>query len=215
MNNWIMRSISMIVLVTLIWACNDKSPGLEYMPDMYRSPAIEPYVDNSEYGNTNVKSVREPVKGTIPRGFTPYAYENSTEGYELAGENLKTPILLNEQVLADGKQLYGYFCTHCHGKTGDGKGTITHAVYGAVPSYADATPNRRGGRAMKDLREGHIYHVIMFGLNAMGPHNTQINEEERWKIVHYVQSLQGNSKSESEVETAEVEEVSETAVENN
>ena len=97
-------------------------------------------------------------------------------------------------------------CQHCHGKKGDGKGTITHPVYGAVPSYANSTPNRRGDRAMKDLKAGHIYHTIMFGLNAMGPHASQTNEEERWKIVMYVQSMQGNKK---EAETAEVVEVTE------
>jgi len=40
---------------------------------------------------------------------------------------------------------------------------------------------------MCDLKAGHIFHTITFGLNAMGPHATQINEEERWKIVLYVQ----------------------------
>jgi len=210
-----MRSLSLVVFVTLIWACNDKSPGVEYMPDMYRSPAIEPYVDNDDYGNSNVKSVREPVAGTIPRGFKPYAYENSAEGFELAGENLKNPIVLNDLTLAEGKELYGYFCTHCHGKKGDGKGTITHAVYGAVPSYADTIPNRRGGRSMNELRAGHIYHTIMFGLNAMGPHNTQINDDERWKIVHYVQSLQGNDKIEDTAVNTEMAQVSETMAENN
>ena len=120
---------------------------------------------------------------------------------------MKNPLESGEKNLEDGKVLYGMMCKHCHGKKGDGKGTLTHAVYGAVPSYADATPNRRGGRAMKDLSAGHIYHTIMFGLNAMGPHASQINEEERWKIVMYVQSLQGDK---TETEVMEVAEVTET-----
>jgi len=99
-------------------------------------------------------------------------------------------------------------CKHCHGAKGDGKGSITNPVYGAVPSYSDATPNRRGNRAMKDLRAGHIYHTIMFGLNAMGSHASQINEEERWKIVMYVQTLQGNKKAAEE--PAQVAEVTES-----
>ena len=36
-------------------------------------------------------------------------------------------------------------------------------------------------------QEGHIFHAITYGLNAMGPHASQITEEERWKIVLYVQ----------------------------
>lgn len=175
------------------WACNPESPGLEYMPDMYRSPSIEPYVDNAEYGNTNKMTARQPAEGSIPRGFMPYPYPNTLEGYEAAGENLKNPVPLNEKTLEEGKELFGMMCKHCHGAKGDGKGTITNPIYGAVPSYSDPNPTRRGNRAMKDLKPGHIYHTIMYGLNAMGSHASQINEEERWKIVHYVQTLQGNN----------------------
>lgn len=44
---------------------------------------------------------------------------------------------------------------------------------------------------MKQLTEGHIYHTIMYGLNSMGPHSSLIREQDRWKIVAYVQTLQG------------------------
>ena len=37
---------------------------------------------------------------------------------------------------------------------------------------------------------GNIYHAIYYGLNAMGPHNTQLNDKERWLITMYVQELQ-------------------------
>lgn len=48
------------------------SPGLEYTPDMYRSPAVEPYVDygqirDKEYKElTVVQSAMTPPAGTIP-----------------------------------------------------------------------------------------------------------------------------------------------------
>lgn len=182
-------------LVLALGSCGpEQSPGVEYMPDMYRSPSIEPYVDYVDYGNPDSMSARQPVAGTVPRGnYRPYPYPNSDSGYAMAGQNLVNPITGTPEVMADGKELYGYFCSHCHGKNGDGKGTIQNAVYGNVPSYADATPNRRGGRAMNQLKAGHIYHTIMYGLNAMGPHASQLKVDERWKIVHYVQSLQGNN----------------------
>ena len=49
---------------------------------------------------------------------------------------------------------------------------------------------RRTGENMNDLAAGHIYHAIYYGLNAMGPHNSQINDTERWLITMYVQELQ-------------------------
>ena len=41
---------------------------------------------------------------------------------------------------------------------------------------------------------GHIFHAITYGLNAMGAHSSQLTEEERWKIVLYVQELQAIKK---------------------
>jgi hypothetical protein len=38
--------------------------------------------------------------------------------------------------------------------------------------------------------EGHIWHTITFGRNRMWPHASQINPDDRWKIVLYVQTLQ-------------------------
>ncbi len=198
--NTITALLTGTVLSIMFVSCADSnSPGVEYMPDMYRSPAIEIFVD---YNFPDSATSMKAPENSIPRGYKPYAYENTTEGYELAGQTLKTPLNLTEKHIAQGKVLYTSFCAHCHGKKGQGKGSITNAIYGAVPSYIDETPNRRGNRAMIDLTEGHIYHTIMYGLNAMGPHSSLIREQDRWKIVAYVQTLQG--KDPLNMTTAEV-----------
>jgi mono/diheme cytochrome c family protein len=46
---------------------------------------------------------------------------------------------------------------------------------------------------MRELTSGQIFHSITYGLNAMGPHSSQLTEEERWKVVLYVQALQNFS----------------------
>jgi cytochrome c len=97
------------------------------------------------------------------------------------------PMENTDEILADGKALYGMFCKHCHGKTGTGDGTMTHVIYSAVPHFNDDKTIRRSGTPMRELTSGHIFHAITYGLNAMGPHASQITEEERWKIVLYVQ----------------------------
>ena len=106
---------------------------------------------------------------------------------------LNNPLELNSQTLEEGKQLYEMFCKHCHGDKGDGKGSISHPLYSGVPSYADKLAPRRTGASMSELKDGNIYHAITFGLNAMGPHASQLTQEERWKIVHYVNVLQKGS----------------------
>ncbi len=203
------------ILTAFLFACtsDENSPGLEYMPDMYRSPAIEVYVD---YNNPNSPSALQAPENSIPRGYKPYTYPNTNEGYELAGQELKNPLKLDQKVLDEGKVLYTSFCAHCHGKKGKGEGSITNAIYGAVPSYADETPNRRGNRSMSQLKEGHIYHTIMYGLNAMGPHSSLIREQDRWKIVAYVQTLQGKdplAASAGQMEEPEMTEESEEEME--
>lgn len=189
-----------IASVLLIACADPQSPGVEYMPDMYRSPAIEVYVD---YEFPDSATARLAPENSIPRGYKPYAYPNSDEGYELAGQQLKNPLKITEKTIKDGQKLYTSFCAHCHGGEGKGKGSITNAIYGAVPSYSDVAPTRRNGRAMADLKEGHIYHTIMYGLNAMGPHSSLIREEDRWKIVAFVQTLQGKNTAEEDLQVAE------------
>lgn len=203
----IINTIFMATLGTMFFvACEDpQSPGLEYMPDMYRSPAIETYVD---YEFPDSSTARRAPENSIPRGYKPYPYPNTNEGYEMAGEQLSSPLMITEKTIKEGQKLYTSFCAHCHGKKGLGKGSIQNAIYGAVPSYADETPNRRGNRSMSELKEGHIYHAIMYGLNAMGPHSSLIREQDRWKIVAYVQTVQGKDPlakktEEPKAETAE------------
>lgn len=173
------------------------SPGYEYMPDMYRSPSYETNSTNPNFVDSMTDRI--PVAGTISRGENPYSasfindmpfnYENSKEGYEKAGAELTNPIDSTPEVMAQGKILYEKFCSHCHGMTGqaDGK-VVTSGGFPPPPSYSKGISSRGG--AVKDLTAGKIFHTITFGVNMMGPHASQLNKEERWKITRYVQTLQ-------------------------
>jgi mono/diheme cytochrome c family protein len=86
-----------------------------------------------------------------------------------------------DQVLAEGKQLFLTYCAACHGNEGKGDGKVG-AVYNGVPNYT-------AGR-YKTLNEGWIFHVITYGKGRMWPVKVQLNPEERWKVVRYVQQLQ-------------------------
>lgn len=191
--NTIAVVIASVSIFTLSSCSDDKSPSAyEFMPNMYRSPSLETYAMNNVFADS--MNARQPVAGSIPRGFVSFEYDNTLEDFLRAGKELTNPIEATEDNLAKGKKLFGMFCAHCHGKKGDGAGTITHAVYGAIPSYTDEVMVRRTGGHMNALKAGNIYHTIYHGLNAMGPHNTQLNDEERWLITTYVQELQkGNN----------------------
>ena len=78
--------------------------------------------------------------------------------------------------------MYGIYCAICHGKKGDGQGILmTREKFLGIPSYAD-----------REINQGSIYHVLMYGKNAMGSHASQVNATERWQIAQHVMELRGN-----------------------
>ncbi len=162
---------------------DENSPGVEFMPDMYRSPSLEYYQTHTVDGDT-VDNAMNPVKGSVARGYIPYAYPNTPEGYEMAGANLHNPLSASrrEQWEKEGEVLYGKFCVHCHGATGAGDGKVGGKLPGPPPAY---------NGALKNLPEGKIFHTLTYGKGTMGSHASQLTQEERWKLVYYVQKLQG------------------------
>ncbi|MBN8703596.1 MAG: cytochrome c [Bacteroidetes bacterium] len=156
------------------------SPGIEYMPDMYRGISYEANLENIVTGDTIATNLMPP-KGSIARGFMPYAYGNDTAGYANSGRYLRNPIAASPEILAEGEILYSKYCVHCHGVEGKGDGAVSSKLPGAPPSYSGA---------LASLPEGKIFHSITYGKGLMGQHASQLSQEERWKLVHYVQKLQ-------------------------
>ena len=190
MNRLILKLTFISVVVFLSSCGGDSDPGYEFMPNMYRSPSLETYGENT----INGMNAQLPVEGTIARGhLLTFNYDGTLEGYLAAGNTAVNLIEDNKKTRAVGKALYGMFCEHCHGATGAGDGTIKHAIYSAVPHYNDEKLLRRAGVPMNELKAGHMFHAITYGLNAMGPHASQVTEEERWLIVNYIQQELQNS----------------------
>jgi len=164
---------------------NENSPGVEFMPDMYRSPSLESnmaYVtikDGKETKDT-LQANRLPVAGTIARGFMPYPYANNAEGYESAGATLHNPLENNAANLAEGEALYGKFCVHCHGAGGEGDGLVGKKLPGPPPAYS----------TLLNLPEGKMFHTLTYGKGLMGSHASQLSQTERWKVILYIHKLQ-------------------------
>lgn len=178
-----------VVLSGLFWmnSCSTdhhKSAGLEFMPDMYRSPSYETYQPNPMFKDS--LSARLPVAGTIPRGFNTYfPYPNTAEGYE-ASAAFASSIAANAQNLAEGDRLFHIYCQHCHGEKGDGQGSLK--IKGEkfpVPSYFDD--------AHINIPEGKMFFSVTYGKNLMGSHASQIDPDQRWQIISYIKSLQAQA----------------------
>jgi mono/diheme cytochrome c family protein len=59
---------------------------------------------------------------------------------------------------------------------------VEHGMYAGVANLK--------GDAYKNITEGHIFHVITMGKGLMAPHGSQMSQEDRWKVAHYVKTLQ-------------------------
>jgi mono/diheme cytochrome c family protein len=154
----------------------------QYFPNMYESVGYETYQEGEIFpGNVEAQ---KPVDGTVSRGWMPYEYEDSNEGYASAKANLSNPIPYTEANLTNGEALYNIYCAICHGTKGDGKGHLvkTEKILG-VPSY-DA----------REITQGSIYHVMYYGINYMGSYASQTSIEERWQIAHHVDALTNDLK---------------------
>ena len=182
MKSLIKLSVLSVILVSMA-SCQKKSrPNYQFMPNMYESVGYETYSESAAFSNG--VEAQLPVEGTIPRGFTPFDYENTTEGFELAKATLANPLDSLQVDFVRAKGLYDIYCAICHGTKGDGQGNLVkrEKILG-IPSYDDA------GRA---ITEGSIYHTIYYGKNAMGSYANQLSEEERWQVVAYVLKLKAD-----------------------
>lgn len=200
---FIRNTIVFAAFTVLLGSCvtDPNSPGVEYMPDMYRSPAIEAYVDygmdpyhygQAQYDSLNGRiSARKPVPGTIAFAGSemqfnmPYPYPNTVEGYE-AAVALKSPLPFTKANVDAGKELYSIMCVHCHGEKGKGDGAISKN--GHIQGIPDYTAK------LKDLEEGKMFHSIHYGKGLMGSHASQMSQKERWQVIQYVQVLQNGGK---------------------
>lgn len=178
MKNILKITIALAFIMTLSSCWSDKSkPNYQYMPDMYHSVGYETYSTNPNYANGMTTQL--PAEGTIARGKVPYDYPNTNEGYEDAKLNSKNPLEVTEANLENGKKMYDIYCISCHGKTGAGDGVLVEREkFLGVPNYKD-----------RDITEGSIYQVIMYGRNMMGSHSSQLTAKERWQTTMYVEQL--------------------------
>jgi len=184
-----MKSLLKIALVLAIIvslsSCKDNnSPNYQYMPNMYESVAYETYSESSAFDSPYGLKGKEgqlPPVGSIKRGYVPYEYPNTTEGYDAAKLNSKSPLDSTAVDMAKGQELFEIYCAICHGNAGDGKGKlVTQGKFLGVPSYAD-----------RPITIGSVNHVINYGLNSMGSYANQLNQQERWLVSAYVMKLKG------------------------
>jgi Cytochrome C oxidase, cbb3-type, subunit III len=182
-----MKSLYKIALLVsismLVSSCKDNlNPNYQYFPNMYESVAYETYAESDAFKSPTGLAGKEgqlPPTGSLKRGFVPYDYPNTNEGYLASKVSLKSPMNPTTIDSEKAKELYEIYCAICHGNAGNGKGKLVERekILG-VPSYKDRV-----------ITEGSVFHVMTYGLNSMGSYANQLNTQERWMVANYVMQL--------------------------
>ena len=177
-----MKSLYKIAVIALtgisVTACfNKREPNYQYLPNMYESVAYETYSEAPVFKGG--KEGQLPPDHTIKRGFQPYEYPNTEEGYQAAKAGLKSPLDSLSYNEEKAKALFDVYCGICHGEKGDGQGKLAkNGKFLGVPNYKD-----------RDITIGSVFHVETYGKNMMGSYANQLSQQERWQVATYVMKL--------------------------
>lgn len=213
-----LASLAVISITTLLLGsctADADSPGLEYMPDMYRSPAIEPYVDYGEVRGRENKDLKMKISALVPpMGTVPYFGTDSTivnlmlpyfrkanvafrETHGLYGENLS---IVDEYALAIAdKNPVKLTAENVETVFKQGK-----ELYAAMCQHCHSEKGDGNGPMVVSgayagvpsytdraaLSDGQMFYSIYYGKGAMGSHSSQLNKKEIWTLVHYVRKFQ-------------------------
>jgi mono/diheme cytochrome c family protein len=171
--------------------------------DMQDQPKMKPFRGTTFFGDG--LSSRQPIVGTIPRGFlrtdtalytgkktnAPAPGATAAPGPQpAAGAQANTypddvetfPFPVTKEMVVRGRERYDIFCSVCHGLTGNGDGMIVRRGFRRAASFNDDR--------LRQAPVGHFFDAITNGWGAMPPYAAQIPVEDRWAIIAYIRALQ-------------------------
>jgi len=215
-------SISGVAVLGLIFgscSSNPDSAGLEYMPDMYRSPAIEPYVDYGEVkGSLDISktlkiSALVPPMRTIPYYGTneeqvlmmlpyhrlPNAVFAKTHGY--FGWDFTANNEMDYEYLQAAADVNPYKINAANAEEMFEKGKelyISNCMHCHGEKGDGNGPMVTAGSYVgvpnyvdrSALGDGQIFYSIYYGKGAMGGHASLVSKKEIWTLVHYIRKFQ-------------------------
>ena len=177
--------------------------------DMQDQPKMKPYRGTTFFQDG--LSARQPIEGTVPRGFLRTDTEYYTgkkagtipgasptaspaAGQAVAGaaqgsavnaypDDVEVfPFPVTEDTVKRGRERYDIFCSVCHGMTGNGDGMIVRRGFRRAASFNDDR--------LRQAPVGHFFDAITNGWGAMPSYASQIPVQDRWAIITYIRALQ-------------------------
>jgi mono/diheme cytochrome c family protein len=156
-----MRPVHLLAFALMLAAAGCKQ-------DMADMPRYDPLAKSDQFANG--ASARQPVAGTVARD----------DDLSPVPDNMPYPV--TKKLLKRGQERFNIFCSPCHGRTGDGDGTVVQRGFPAPPTYHQD--------ALRKASDRHFYDVITNGYGAMYSYAARVPPADRWAIVAYIRTLQ-------------------------
>ncbi len=153
--------------------------GCELRQAMYDQEKYEPLERSTFFADG--QSFRPQVPETVARGqlrLDTHFYEGKVAG-QLTDA---LPVPVTTELLKQGQQRYGIYCTPCHGLTGQGDGIIVQRGLKQPPSFHQ--------QRLRDMPIAYFFDVITNGYGVMYSYASRIPVEDRWAISAYIRTLQ-------------------------
>jgi mono/diheme cytochrome c family protein len=167
-----------------IYAAEKLMPVIPPMIHVHDQPKLNAFGESSFF--TDGRGMRPAVVGTVARGHLPVEFKTPEE----AGKLLGNPLPLTRQAAERGRKVWNDHCAVCHGVVGDGVALLSRA-YGGKPANLLAN-------SVRQQPDGYLYGVIVLGKNAMPSYAPDLDEPDRWSVVHYVRILERSQNAKDE-----------------
>lgn len=211
--------LAVITSTMLLGSCasDADSSGIEYMPDMYRSAAIEPYVDYGEIRGRENKELKMKISALVPPKSTIPYYGTDTMEVMLMLPYHRLPNVAFQATHGMSKSSFDFTNEDSYLAAAADQNPLKITPENAEAIFANGKElykancmhchGEKGdgqGQMMINgtfagvpayseksaLSDGQMFYSIYYGKGAMGSHMSLINKKEIWTLVHYIRKFQ-------------------------
>jgi mono/diheme cytochrome c family protein len=129
------------------------------------------------------------IRGGISAKATPGEFETTlarrarTLAIPRSARDMRNPVPLTPQVLAEGREHFADHCAICHGNDGSGDTEVGRGLYPRAPDMRQP--------ATQSLPDGELFYIIengvrLTGMPAWGSHE---GTDDSWHLVHFIRHL--------------------------
>jgi mono/diheme cytochrome c family protein len=138
-------------------------------------------LDRNMYDNPAFRPQEEPVRLPPEASVPTKGLEHTPKPGSPEAAALKNPEKVTDFSLLTGRELFGIYCTPCHGASGKGDGLVAKKF---VPTPADISSTGHGSQP-----EGELFAIVTHGQDGMPPFRSDLTAKERWLVVAWLKTL--------------------------